>query len=117
MKIIRFRAGGAGLYALPGEYPERELEELLGGETEMVPITRRLALVVRRDEEEKRLPILYALHRLDREPVPIPGECAVVVTAPDGRMSDASHRDMSAAEQCIRAVRQTERSASWRNTG
>ena len=105
MKIIRFRAGGTGLYALPGEYPELELEEMLGGEVEMAPITRRLALVVRRrDEGERQLPILYALHRLGREPAPIPGECAVVVTAPDGRLMDASHRDMSAAEQCIRSV-------------
>lgn len=104
MKIIRFRAGETGLYALPGEYPERELEELLGGETEMVPITHRLALVARRDEGEKQLPILYALHRLGREPAPIPGECAVVVTAPDGRLIDASHQDMSAAEQCIRTI-------------
>lgn len=117
MKIIRFRAGGAGLYALPGEYPERELEELLGGEVEITPITRRLALVVRRDGEEKLLPILYALHRLGREPAPIPGEGAVVVTAPDGRMVDANHRDMSAAEQCIRTVGRAERSVSWRNTG
>lgn len=117
MKIIRFRAGVTGLYALPGECPERELEELLGGETEMVPIARRLALVVRRDGEEERLPILYTLHRLGREPAPIPGECAVVVTAPDGRLMDATHRDMSAAEQCIRTVGREERSASWRNTG
>ena len=60
MKIIRFRTGGAGLYALPGEYPERELEELLGGEVEITPITRRLALAARRDGEEERLPALYA---------------------------------------------------------
>ena len=48
MKVALFGAGDIGLHQLPGEHPEGELEDLLGGETEMVPINRRLTLVTRR---------------------------------------------------------------------
>lgn len=78
MKVALFGAGDIGLHQLPGEHPEGELEDLLGGETEMVPINRRLTLVTRRDGEAERLTIRYALHRLGHEPAPIAGECAVV---------------------------------------
>ena len=55
MKVALFGAGDIGLHQLPGEHPEGELEDLLGGETEMVPINRRLTLVTRRDGEAERL--------------------------------------------------------------
>ena len=106
MKIMLFRGGQRGEIArTPGEYPKAELEELLEGETEMTPISRRLTLVTRRDGEEKQLPIRFALHRLGREPEPIAGDCAVIATGADGCLRDIVVRDIPEAEAFVRAIR------------
>ena len=77
---------------------------LLGGETEMVPINRRLTLVTRRDGEAERLTIRYALHRLGHEPAPIAGECAVVAVGAEGCLLDMGRHDLAAAARYIRPV-------------
>ena len=79
-------------------------EDLLGGETEMVPINRRLTLVTRRDGEAERLTIRYALHRLGHEPAPIAGECAVVAVGAEGCLLDMGRHDLAAAARYIRPV-------------
>ena len=104
MKVALFGAGDIGLHQLPGEHPEGELEDLLGGETEMVPINRRLTLVTRRDGEAERLTIRYALHRLGHEPAPIAGECAVVAVGAEGCLLDMGRHDLAAAARYIRPV-------------
>ena len=95
MKVALFGAGDIGLYQLPGEHPERELAEMLGGETEMARIDRRLKLVTRRDGETERLTIRYAIHRLGHEPEPIAGECAVVAVGAEGCLLDMGRHDPS----------------------
>ena len=104
MKVALFGAGDIGLHQLPGEHPEGELEDLLGGETEMVPINRRLTLVTRRDGEAERLTIRYALHRLGHEPSPIAGECAVVAVGAEGCLLDMGRHDLAVAVRHIRPV-------------
>ena len=93
MKVALFGAGDIGLHQLPGEHPEGELEDLLGGETEMVPINRRLTLVTRRDGEAER-----------HEPAPIAGECAVVAVGAEGCLLDMGRHDLAAAARYIRPV-------------
>lgn len=106
MKIVLFRDGKPGVPAkLPGEDPEVELSDLLGGETEMVPLNDRLTLVMLKDGEELQLPIRYALHRLGREPMPVAGDCAVVGVRLDGMLRDVSSLEVTAAEACVQSVR------------
>ena len=104
MKGAWFGGGDSGLYQLPGEHPERELAEMLGGETEMARIDRRLKLVTRRDGEAERLTIRYALHRLGHEPAPIAGECAVVAVGAEGCLLDMGRHDLAVAVRHIRPV-------------
>lgn len=95
MKIILYRDGKPGvIVSLPGENPEAELEELLGGETEMQPITKRLTLVTRSDAEEMQLPIRYSLDKLGEEPQPVAGDAAVVAVRPDGILTDVNVQDL-----------------------
>ena len=101
MKVALFGAGDIGLHQLPGEHPEGELEDLLGGETEMVPINRRLTLVTRRGAVPT---IRSALHRLGHEPAPIAGECAVVAVGAEGCLLDMGRHDLAAAARYIRPV-------------
>ena len=105
MKIALYQGRGHGrLYALPGARPEEELEELLGGETEMMPINGKLTLVTRKDGEEEQLPILHTLHRLDREPEPIAGDCAVVAVGRGGQLRDMTEQGLAAADSYIRMI-------------
>lgn len=105
MKIVLFRDGQRGTaVTLPGEHPEAELEELLGGKISFWSFGKTLELAEREDSEEKQLPIRYALHRLGREPDPIAGDCAVVAVRPDGRIRDISLRELDAALSYIRPV-------------
>jgi len=105
MKIAVFQNGRSGRpYRLAEDAPETELEELLGGETEMVPINDRLKLVTRADGEAERLPIRYALHRLGRAAEPIAGDCAVVAVRPDGRLKEMTEAGLEAAGSYVRRV-------------
>lgn len=105
MELMLFRDGRPGVIVkVPGEGPEGELVELLGGETEMVPLNKRLTLVRRADGEALRLAIRYAVHRLGREPEPVAGDCAVVAVVPDGSLGDVKAHDVPGIECYVRAV-------------
>lgn len=104
MKVILYRNGRAGeLVTLLGEYPEMELEDLLGGATEMLPLSRPgLTLVRLRDGEEYQLPIRYTVHELGREPEPVAGDCAVIRMDREGRIHDARREDLVRADDMVR---------------
>ena len=105
MKIVLFRDKKQGVVArLPGENPEVELADLLGGETEMIPLNERLSVVKLRDGEGMELPVRYRMHRLGKEPMPIAGDCAVVAVRLDGGLRDVSTVEVVAAEACIQPV-------------
>lgn len=105
MKIVLFRDGKPGVTAkLPGENPEVELADLLGGETEMKPMNERLLLVTMKDGEALGLPVRYAAHGLGRAPMQIAGDCAVVATRPEGILRDVTKLEVTAAEACIQCV-------------
>lgn len=105
MKIMLFQDGKPGVAEkLPGENPEAELADLLGGETEMTPLTERLLLVTRKDGEELELPVRYAVHGLGREPRRVAGDIAVVAVRPEGILRDVTKLEITAAEATIQAV-------------
>ncbi len=105
MKVILYRDGRQAVCAkLPGEDPEMELTDLLGGETEMVPLNQCLTLVTLRDGEELKLPVRYTVCCLGREPRPIAGDCAVVAVKPDGCLRDVKIEEVMIAESYIEAV-------------
>lgn len=105
MKIILYRDGRQAVCAkLPGENPEVELTDLLGGETEMVPLNKSLTLVTLQDGEELRLPVRYTLHRLGKEVRPIAGACAVVAVKPDGNLRDVTMEEVMIAESYVKGV-------------
>lgn len=99
MKIILYRDGRPGTaVCLPGEYPEAELEELLGGETEMNSISARLKLVTAAEDGEARRPARYRLDRLGQGPLLVAGDAAVIAVRPDGTITDVTVRDLRAME-------------------
>lgn len=105
MKIGLFQGGKPGtMYAIPEDDPERELVELLGGETEMTPLTSKLSLVYRADGEEARLPIRYTQRENFREPEPIAGDCAVVAVKPGGCLRDIKGEELAEVRALIRPV-------------
>ena len=110
MKIVLFRDGKPGVVAkLPGENPEVELTDLLGGETEMISLNERLVVVVRKDGERSPAdddrPVRYQIHRLGREILPVAGDCAVVAVRLDGGLRDVGTFEVVAAEACVQPVR------------
>ena len=106
MKVILYLDGEAGEMAtLPGDCPELELEELIGGPTEMRPLAKtRLTLVCRQDGEACRLPIHFAVCELGREPVPVAGEFAVIRMDREGVIRDIRPEDMTRAAETLRVV-------------
>lgn len=105
MKIGLFQAGRPGImYAIAEDDPDGELAELLGGETEMAPITSRLSLVCRADGEEARLPIRYTRRESFREPEPVAGDCAVVAVKPGGCLRDLKGEELAQVRALIRPV-------------
>lgn len=106
MKIILYRAGWEGVGAvLPGENPEMELADLLGGgEVEMTPITRRLMLVTAADAEKRQLPVRYAPRRMGRADEPVCGDCAMASVRPDGSLGDAGRADLTEARDHLRSI-------------
>lgn len=105
MKIVLFRDGKPGVAAkLPGEDPKVELTDLLGGETEMVPLNERLTVVMLKDGEKLELPARYRVHRLGKEPLSVAGDCAVVAVRPDGCLRDVGTFEVVAAEACIQPM-------------
>lgn len=107
MKIVLFRDGQPGLAAtLPGEEPEVELCDLLGGETEMIPLNEHMTLVELKDGEKLGLPLRYEIHRLGREPEPVFGDCAVVAVKPDGMLRDVRLMEVPAAEAYVRCAQE-----------
>ena len=100
MKIILYRDGQAGVVvSLPGEHPEAELEELLGGETEMRPINSRLSLVGRREQTGGPG---YILERLGQCPLEAEGDAAVIAVRPDGMITDITVKDLRIMEGRLR---------------
>lgn len=105
MKIMLFRDGRLGAAAkLPGENPEVELSDLLGGETEMISLTERLVAVTLKDGKEMGLENRYAIHRLGRSPLPVYGDCAVVAVMPNGAYRDISLVEVAAVGGYIYAA-------------
>lgn len=106
MKLIVYRDGRPGVIAtLPGEQMLPELEELLGGETEMRALNNRLKIIARRDGEEADLPVRYVLYRLGAEPTPLHGDVVVVATRWDGVLVDADVRDLKTMEVQLRCTK------------
>ncbi len=106
MKIVLFRDGRPGVAAkLPGEDPEVELTDLLGGETEMTPLNERLTLAALKDGEEMGLPARYRVHRLGRASLSVAGDCAVIAVKQDGMYRDVTIHEIAAADAYVRAVR------------
>lgn len=102
MKIIVFEGGAPGrAVVIPGDAPEAELGELLGGETALTPLGRGLMLAERGDEEKVHLPVRYGLHRLGRAVEPIAGDCAVVAASPMGELRDIRAGDLGRANGYI----------------
>lgn len=102
MKLILFRKGRPGeLARLPGERPETELGDLLGGETAMRPITNRLTLVILSDAVKLGLPPRYAVKQSGRTDMPVFGDCAVVAVAADGNLTDVVPRDLKDAAKRV----------------
>lgn len=104
MRVLLFEDGGSREVALPGEWPEEELEELLGGEIETEPLAEGLDLVRLADGWLEALPCRYELWRLDREAELIAGDCAVVRADQTGRWEDILPQDGETAEEYIRRV-------------
>ena len=105
MKIVLFRDGHRGVAArLPGENPEVELSDLLGGETEMVSLNDKLVAVVLKDGKEMGLENRHTIQRLGRGPLPVFGDCAVVAVKPDGKYRDVSLQEVVIAEGYVYAV-------------
>lgn len=103
MKIVLFRDGQPGVVAqLSGKDPIGELAELLGGETEITEINKRLSLVTRKDGEG--LPVRYAAHGLEEEPKQIAGDCAVVAVRPEGVLRDVTTLEFTTARACIQVL-------------
>lgn len=104
MKIILFQGGKPGvLHSVSVENPLEELEELLDGPVEFLPLNDRLTLASREDGEAKQLPLHYLLHRLGREVEPVAGDCAVVARCPvREKLRSADEKDLEAAECYIR---------------
>ena len=105
MKIMLFRDGKPGVAAkLPGENPDLELTDLLGGETEMVSLNERLVAVVLKDGKELGLKNQYSIQRLGRAPLPVYGDCAVVAVKPNAVYRDVSLVEAAAVGGYIYAV-------------
>lgn len=93
MKVLYFENGPiAQVKTLPGERPEAELEELLGGETELRPLSRRLTMAVRRDGEAQGLPRRYAVTCMGRAPETVAGPVAVLAVGPGGVLRDMDRK-------------------------
>ena len=106
MKIVLFQGGEPGtLYSMAEDETEGELEELLEGEVEMLPMGRRFLLAVAARGEEEHRPIRYAVHRLGREAVPVCGDCAVLAVRQDGSVRSADAAALEAAREIVRAVK------------
>lgn len=94
MRIILYRNGREGVIArLPGENVEQEMADLLGGETEMTPLNKRLTLVRLVKGEELRLPIRYKVEKLGYAPLIVAGDCAVLALDERGMVTDATLTD------------------------
>lgn len=105
MKIVLFRDGRPGVAAkLPGEEPEVELSDLLGGETKMTPLNAKLILVTLKDAGELGLGERYTVHRIGREPAPVIGDCAVVAMRPDCSIRDVTIQEVDAALSYVRVT-------------
>lgn len=103
MKVVLFRDGRPGVAAaLPGEVPEAELADLLGGELDVTPLGTRLALLTLHEAERLQLPIRYVLHRLGRASEPVAGDAVVVRVGAGRNYRDADGNDVEAANCYLR---------------
>jgi len=103
MKVVLFRDGRPGVAAaLPGEAPETELSDLLGGEPDVTPLGMRLELLTLHDAERQQLPIRYSLHRIGRAAEPVAGDAVVVRVGADRNYRDADGNDVEAANCYLR---------------
>lgn len=100
MRVGLFEGGGAGeLVRLPGEWPEAELSELVGGEIAMRALCRGLKLVSAA-EAGRRVPA-FELRLLGRAPELIHGPLAVVAEAAEGRLRDLRPEELARAEEYL----------------
>lgn len=104
MKIVLFRNGKRGVAAkLPGEDPDVELTDLLGGKLRMKALTSKLIAVTLKDAEELGLGHRYNLH-VKEHTTPVYGECAVVALNVDGTYRDLTLVETAAVEVYVRCV-------------
>ena len=105
MKIVLFQAGRPGReYIMPGDKPEADLADMLGGAVELTTLNKRLEVITRVDGEKLRLPIHYAMHRIGRAVEPLAGDCAVVARTAAGQLTDIGMDDVAAAVTYIRTL-------------
>ncbi len=103
MRILVYEGGEAGrMVSLPGESPMDELEELLGGEVDLVTLADGLELARRADGWTEALPCWYELRRLGRAPELIAGPCAVLRMTGQMRVLNMSEDDVRRAELRVR---------------
>lgn len=105
MKIVLFRGGRRGVAAeLPGDFPERELTDLLGGGITVDRLNERLALVRLGWGEREELPVRYTLHRLGYRPEEFEGDAVVIGLMPDSDFRDVDSNDVEAANTYLRPL-------------
>lgn len=105
MKIVLFRDGRPGVVAkLPGDNPNVELTDLLGGEIRMEAVSRNLAVVRLKNGEELGLPHCYNIRRLGRSMTPVYGDCALVALTIEGPYRDVNVQEIAAAEGYVYAA-------------
>ena len=100
MKVMLYRDGRPGVVTrLPEEDPMADIAELLGGEVELTPLNRRLSLVVRKDTTG--LPERYEIHRMDKAPEPVAGDCVVVARLPNLMLGTMGPEDIKRAGEFV----------------
>ena len=105
MKIVLYRDGRPGVVAkLPGDEPDIELSDLLGGETEITPVTGKLCVVHLCEGYEMGMPARYMMHVIGKAPRLIHGDCALVAMTIEGKYRDVTIQEIAVAEEYIRCV-------------
>lgn len=105
MKVVLYRDGRPGVAAkLPGDEPDIELSDLLGGETEITPVTSKLRVVHLCEGYGLDLPVRYMMHVIGKAPRLIRGDCALVALTMDGKYRDVTLQEIAAAEEYVRCV-------------
>jgi len=103
MKILVYRAGApAGFKSLPGERPEAEIADLLGGDMSGNDIRKTflakgLCLYYKRDTAAKTLPRQYLLKRIGKGDRFITGDCVIAASRWNGTFRDVAAADLAIA--------------------